>query len=621
MPRTTNDLSSRPHYQRSVLSALRLRPVAAAVTMAVMVAQLAGCVSPDLIKTTTGGHDNARAEADAQRATLLNALDRSAQARLKEQDVNKPYLVGKPVPLAREVTLPLALRSGAKIAAMWRPGRVSLTTAAERITLATGIPVKIEPDVYMDASSLLPKSQALSATAQGSVPGSGNAVPVTGTAGAPLPSPLVGSGGAGSLRQAMPRPGFSSSSMGVDTPASFEFDPVDPLTARNPTAAGWCDLIATRLGINWEYDDAHGVIRFYRMVTKTWQLPVSPAATSYTTAFQVQHQTTNSNALQAQSSDAAPVKSEAQGSNELESIKNSIETVMTASGSVAVNNATGTITLTDTKPSVEAADKIIHTQVSILSRLVLLKFRTVQVTTTDDGEGGIDWNAVLTRALQHIPSFSLAAISPASLVSSNAGSIGLNILSGSLNGTQAIIQALSEIGRVQTSTELPLSTRNRHPIFYNVRSEFSYVSATTPATATAGGTGGIPGITTSQDQVGTKLMIYPNATSRDDVVLTVSLDNSELTSLQTFTSGSGSNQQMVQLPNVNGEGSTQEVPIHSGQTLVLTGFDRVADQYDRRAMGAGLPILTGGSLTSKRVRTTTVVLVTVSVVDSSTPTI
>jgi type II secretory pathway component GspD/PulD (secretin) len=143
----------------------------------------------------------------------------------------------------------------------------------------------------------------------------------------------------------------------------------------------------------------------------------------------------------------------------------------------------------------------------------------------------------------------------------------------------------------------------------------SYVSGTTPAPATAGGTGGIPGITTAQDEVGTKIMIYPNATSRNDVVLTVALDQSVLQSLQSFSSGSGSNVQTVQLPNVNGEGSTQEVPIRSGQTLVLTGFDRIADQYDKRTLGSGIPLLGGGSMTANRTRTTTIVLVSVVVSD------
>lgn len=74
--------------------------------------------------------------------------------------------------------------------------------------------------------------------------------------------------------------------------------------------------------------------------------------------------------------------------------------------------------------------------------------------------------------------------------------------------------------------------------------------------------------------------------------------------------------QSVQLPNVNGEGSTQEVPIKNGQTLILTGFDRVNSQYDRRTMGDGAPLALGGSLTQSRTRTTTIVLVSAVIRDA-----
>lgn len=248
--------------------------------------------------------------------------------------------------------------------------------------------------------------------------------------------------------------------------------------------------------------------------------------------------------------------------------------------------------------------------------MVLLRVQTVQITTTDTGESGVDWNALLTKALAHIPAFSLSAVSPASLVSSNAGTLGLNIMSGAGSGTQAIIRALAEIGRVQTSTELPLSTRNRHAISYNVRNTFSYVSNTTPGVASISGGGSTPGIQTAQDSTGLKLVLFPNATNKDSVMLTLSLDQSVLQSLQTFVSGSGSSAQSVQLPNVNGEGSTQEVPIKNGQTLILTGFDRVNSQYDRRTMGDGAPLALGGSLTQSRTRTTTIVLVSAVIRDA-----
>ncbi|KJK21071.1 hypothetical protein UB46_29295 [Burkholderiaceae bacterium 16] len=576
---------------------------------AVAATMLAGCVSPALTQRAMDEYHNAANKADAKRAEINRAIDANRAFIEQAQEVNRPYLVGKSVPLARDVRLPRALQRGVKTAVLFPNGRVSLAEAAQRIGVVTGITVSITPDVYLSALSLMPKSGNID-TGAAKVGGpaaqpmaplplpSPTGAPPTATNGlppAPLPLPTSAAGG-GPLQP--------------DSPTELDFPRMEAPLAQI------LDNIANRLQIQWKYDDQANAIKFYRLVTKSWNLPVSPATNSYSTALSgPTYQSNNSNALSAQQA-ANAVRSEASGLNELNAIKEAADSVLTRVGTINANQATGTITITDTQDAVERADAIIKEQIAILSRMVLLRVQTVQITTTDTGESGVDWNALLTKALAHIPAFSLSAVSPASLVSSNAGTLGLNIMSGAGSGTQAIIRALAEIGRVQTSTELPLSTRNRHAISYNVRNTFSYVSNTTPGVASISGGGSTPGIQTAQDSTGLKLVLFPNATSKDSVMLTLSLDQSVLQSLQTFVSGSGSNAQSVQLPNVNGEGSTQEVPIKNGQTLILTGFDRIHSQYDRRTMGDGAPLALGGSLTQSRTRTTTIVLVSAVIRDA-----
>ena len=570
---------------------------------------LAGCVSPELTQRAMGEYQNAANKADTKRAEINRAIDANRAYVEQAQEVNRPYLVGKSVPLARDVRLPRALQRGFKTAVLFPTGRVSLAEAAQRIGLVTGITVSITPDVYLAALSLMPKSGTMDTGA--AKVGTLGAQPIPPV---PLPSPTGLPPAAGSgLPPAplpLPTPGGGAGIVQPDSPTDLDFPRMEAPLAQI------LDNIASRLQIQWKYDDQANAIKFYRLVTKSWNLPVSPATNSYSTALSgPTYQSNNSNALTTQQA-ANAVRSEASGLNELTSIKEAADSVLTRVGTINANQATGTITITDTQDAVERADAIIKEQIKILSRMVLLRVQTVQITTTDTGESGVDWNALLTKALAHIPAFSLSAVSPASLVSSNAGTLGLNIMSGAGSGTQAIIRALAEIGRVQTSTELPLSTRNRHAISYNVRNTFSYVSNTTPGVASISGGGSTPGIQTAQDSTGLKLVLFPNATNKDSVMLTLSLDQSVLQSLQTFVSGSGSSAQSVQLPNVNGEGSTQEVPIKNGQTLILTGFDRVNSQYDRRTMGDGAPLALGGSLTQSRTRTTTIVLVSAVIRDA-----
>jgi type IVB pilus formation R64 PilN family outer membrane protein len=570
---------------------------------------LSGCVSPTLERQTKGAVEDATASQEAGRQQLIDQIVNSRKARAQNEMVDAPFLAGKTVALSREITLPPALQKNVKTDIMF-PGRhVSLAVAAERITLATGIPVKIDNDVYLPASALLPRSQA-SDEVKSALPGAGGAAGAAGAKSAVLPPIPGASEGLAGLQ------GYSGAAA-VDTPMDVEFEPGEMPLSRT------LDLIATRLGVNWSYDDQKGVIRFYRMVTKTWLLPIKPGSMSYTTAFsQGTMQTNNSNAINGSNQQPdSPIKSEAQNVSEVNSVKQSIETIMTRAGAISVDPSLGAITLTDTKDAVDKAEDIIKFEKGVLSKMVLIRLQMIQVTSNDNGQAGVNWNAVMTKALQSIPGFQLSSISPVSLIGqsggvNNTGSIGLNITSGAFNGTSAILQALAEVGRVSTSTEIPLSIQNRHGMYYNVRSTYSYVSATTPATSTVGGTGGVPGITTSQDQVGFKLMLYPSVTARDSIDLTVSIDQSTLQSLQTFTSGSGSNAQSVQLPDTNGEGATIDAIVHNGGTLILTGFEQKQNQYDRRTLAPGAPLITGGSETAQGQRTTTIIILSAAVQDA-----
>lgn len=582
-----------------------LLPLVAALT-------LSGCVSPTLERQTKGAVQDATTAQESGRQQLIDQITNGRKVRERDEMVDAPFLAGKTVALSRDVTLPPALQANVKTDIMFPGRRVSLPVAAERITLATGIPVKIDNDVYLPATALLPRSQVSEDTKNtvlgqsGSAPGAMAAGAARGGVLPPIPGASDGLSGV---------QGYSGAAA-IETPMDVQFEPGQMPLSRT------LDLIATRLGINWEYDDQKGVIRFYRMVTKTWLLPIKPGSMSYTTAFSGStSQTNNSNALNTQGQQQdTPVKSEAQNISEINAIKSSIQTIMTRAGAISADPAIGSITLTDTKDAVDKADSIMKFETNVLSKMVLVRLQMIQVTTNDNGQAGVNWNAVMTKALESIPGFQLSSISPVSLIGQsgvdNAGQIGLNITSGAFKGTSAIIQALAEIGRVSTTTEIPLSIQNRHGLYYNVRSTFSYVSATTPATATSGGTGGVPGITTSQDQVGFKLMLYPSVTPRNSIDLTISIDQSTLLSLQTFTSGSGSSAQSVQLPNTNGEGATIDAIVHNGGTLILTGFEQKQNQYDRRSMGPSVPLIAGGSETAQGQRTTTIIILSAAVQDA-----
>lgn len=577
-----------------------------------------GCVSTQLTNEARGNIASARTNvAENFEKALPPSI--SKQAYEKSQEVDAPWIVGKSVPLARSVSLPPALQKDVKTTLMFKSSWVSLTTAAERIMLATNMVVTIAPDVYLESASLQRKSVKDDGGANGSPsavqPGFASmpvGMPIATT---PIPLPLPGStGNAIAPSSGLSGGGGSGNDLrGPESASGFD------MPQMNAPLSQILDIIATKLAIKWKYDEPTNSIRFYRLVTKTWETPFRASKSSYKSTLEgATSQSSNSNSLSNNTENRQPVEDEMRDLVELTAMRDNVDSIMTKSGSIFANAATGSITATDTPEVIEAANTIITDGVRSLSRMVRLRLQTVKVTSKNSGEAGVDVSAAVSRALKNIPDFSVSLGSAANLASTNAGSVGLDIFSGSAAGSYAIVKALKEIGDVETSTEIPIATRNRRSVYYNVRDTFSYVASTTPAAATTGGTGGTPGITTAQDSVGLKLFMLPEVTAKDTVMLNMSLDQSTLKSLVTFSSGTGANLQSVQLPNIAGEGSSQYVPIRHGQTVVLTGFDTKSNQYDKRTLGDKVPFLAGGSLRASETRSTTIVLVTAEVVDGIT---
>jgi len=595
-------MTSTPYHQlRRITSAL--------VAASLLTLSLAGCISYDQIARTKNAAIQAAQQNEEAKEAFLAQMKQERAAADREEEVDKPYLAGRPIALSRDAKLPVALRDKVitVLDTSTRPGpqTMPLAEAVQRLSIATGIQFRVDPDVYLPPAKLLPKSLAnANANAEPQTPAPAAVAPVQGVAVSSLsPLPSVLRGGAPVATSATDR-------LSVEIPGD----------GKQRTAREYADLWANRLGINWEYNEDKQIGRFYRLVTKTWKLPVGSGKRPFTNEFKSQTQQVSVSGSAGNSTDPetqVKVKSE-ENKTPLEKIADTLGPALTLVGQIAPNEDTGTITMTDTKEAVERADDIIRPQVTILNRQVLMQFQTVQVVVNDNGEEGTDWNAVIQGALHNVPGLALGG-SPTSLVSSNAGSFGFTVLDGAFKGTSAVVRALNEIGRASTSIDLPMRMRNRRAATYDTSHLFYFISGSSPAVGAVGGSGGVPGYTQSAGSVGFKLFVYPDADTTDDVNLTISFDNSVLNQIIKATTGQGVNQQTFDQPDIdrNGVGS-QDISIHNGQTMLLTGFDQTSNKFAKRTMGSWVPLIFGGSLTSTRTRTFTLVFVTVGIRDQGT---
>ncbi|MBU4610286.1 hypothetical protein IMZ29_06960 [Achromobacter sp. GG226] len=212
---------------------------------------LSGCAS----------FERVAAVSDMGNATQTTLTVDSAQFRAGVADsyrslgshVQRPWIAGPAIPLAREVTLPAPLRANVNTTLLFADSTGDLLTVAERIQRATGIPVQVTPDAILPRDRFLPRlagdAKQDAGTAQVAdvhFPGFRYDLPTDRQAGPLIPA----------LGQANPRI--------ASAPALLPHGEA-PL-------ANVLDMVSLRLGTYWRYDAELGAIVIYRTETRQFNV-------------------------------------------------------------------------------------------------------------------------------------------------------------------------------------------------------------------------------------------------------------------------------------------------------------------------------------------------------------
>ena len=125
---------------------------------------LSGCALQDaLIKHTLNVTDSA-SELE-QRIDRFKVSTKSTQIRREAQSVNKPWIAGRAVPLARDVTLPKALQRNVDSTLLFGSTKFTLSALAERLSIAIDLPVRISPEALLPSSMFAPRMTTFNETA------------------------------------------------------------------------------------------------------------------------------------------------------------------------------------------------------------------------------------------------------------------------------------------------------------------------------------------------------------------------------------------------------------------------------------------------------------------------
>ena len=352
--------------------------------------------------------------------------------------------------------------------------------------------------------------------------------------------------------------------------------------------SGLLDMLANNMGLEWSFRS--GRITFYKYKTRTFVLHTLSTTSTY------------SSNITSGSDSAASLQTTA-SIKEWEEIQAVVKSIVT-DGELQVSPSTNSITITSTPQILNRVESYVREQNRRLAKQVAVTVKVLQISLARSNDFGLDLTAIFNST------FSAAA--PSNLTSTGTAGLNFAILRDSDNnlaGTTAAIQALSTQGKTSLVTSSVVTTRNNRVVPINNVQTFRYVSSVSTLTENTNST---TEITPGQEDVGFSMQILPNILENGRLILMFNMSLKELVSLETFTAG----EVQIQLPRIDQRNFMQEIVMESGQTAVLTGFEKIRNDNSSSGLGNNTFTPIGGNMSSNTTRDVLVVMLTPQVIQS-----
>lgn len=362
------------------------------------------------------------------------------------------------------------------------------------------------------------------------------------------------------------------------------------------------DRIGARLGIMWRYHQDR--IEFYRTETRSFNVrALTLDATSEASLGQGATTSSEGFASSSRTQLASTTK------DVFAVVRARIEPFLTQAGIVVAEPGAGsTVVVTDTPDALSRIAAYLEQENRALTRRVRLIVEEFTVVLHDTAEAGIDWNLVFSSAR-----LAASLVVPGSGVV--GGALGARLDQGPFAGSEAVVKALSEVGRVVRRSSMPVLTLNRRPVTHAVRTTFSYIDRVETTALGSAANLALPSVSVSQreETVGSLLTLLPDAQEDGQILLSLAYDNTVAQPLKSVAFGNKENPLQLQQITIDGNGTVQQVALQPGQPVLISGFDRRVEETEGRRLNPGIPLALGGGDRASAQHLTTVMMVSAQV--------
>lgn len=482
----------------------------------------------------------------------------------------------------------------------YRPaGAVSITDVAQQITKETGLQVIVAPDA-LNPGGLSAKPSG------GSARQLGQSTPDPDSLAGLMPGGLMGA-----------MPGATTSfDLGLSSGALISGLKYDG------NVSGLLNQTTSRLGLSWHFDPELQGVRITYFDTRTFDVWTFGDELEIESTVKSGLLTSTGNGGSGSSTSSGGATGES-GSNQstkstyktslMSDIESNVKAMLSMQppGRLYLSRSTGTLTVSDRPEVLNRISAYLKDTNRSITRQVLFNVKVYEVSFSDSDQTAVNWSAVY-KSISGKWGFGLsntvAGISSEAI--SASGSI-LDTSSSPWAGSKAVVQALSEQGRVSEVRSPSVTTLNLQPAPIQIGNVQSYVASS--STTTTASVGSSTSLTPATITSGFNMMLLPKLLDKENMLLMITLSISSKPVFKDFES----NDSKVQTTDYDTKNVAPKVRLRSGETLILTGFDENGD--DARKSGVGSPSFLGlgGGRTRSTSHSALVVLVTPIVLPDS----
>lgn len=379
------------------------------------------------------------------------------------------------------------------------------------------------------------------------------------------------------------------------------------------TLRGLLNEVAARTGNAWVWRNGrvtilHADTRTYAIHALPGQSSVEATVSNQTSSGAQQGGGSNSAMTATQSSvesgQTTTVKTQIET---YEAISKTIEAMLSPAGKVFASAATSSVTVRDVPAILDRIGNYVDTINTQMTRQVVIDVRVYSVDVTNTESYGIDWKTVWESVSGRYRAVTNLAAGP---VNAAANTLNLSVIDNAQQwgGSQVLFSALSAQGNVSIKNSAAVVTLSNQPAPVQIAEETTFLAeSSTQLVSDAGATTTLKG---GKVVTGFSMNVMPVVLDGNDVLLQLQMNLSTLRNIRQIESGG----QLIEAPQIDARQFLQRVKLHSGSTLVLSGFEQDRVNGDMQGIGKPTFSLAGGSRNGTRKQTVLVVTMTPKVV-------